>query len=54
MFAGGDTSHITDDAMVAELYSDTGVKLTEGSYENIKVTTPDDLITAEKILSMRK
>ena len=54
MFRDGDTSHITDDAMVAEQFSDTKVKLTEGSYENIKVTTPDDLITAEKILSARK
>ncbi|MCR5209360.1 MAG: 2-C-methyl-D-erythritol 4-phosphate cytidylyltransferase [Lachnospiraceae bacterium] len=53
MFEGGDTSHITDDAMVAEQFSDVKVRLTEGSYENIKVTTPDDLITAEKILSAR-
>lgn len=41
---------ITDDSMVVERYSDTPVKLIEGSYENIKVTTPEDLIMAERIL----
>lgn len=41
---------VTDDASVAEMFSDVKVKLTMGDYENIKVTTPDDLITAEKIL----
>ena len=42
--------HITDDAMVVETFSDVKVKLVEGSYDNIKITTPDDLILAEKIL----
>lgn len=38
---------ITDDAMVVELLSDAPVKLVEGSYENIKITTPEDLKIAE-------
>lgn len=42
---------ITDDAMVMENYSDVLVNIVEGSYENIKITTPDDMILAEKILN---
>lgn len=42
--------HITDDAMVVEYFTDHRVKLVEGSYENIKLTTPEDRIVAEKIL----
>lgn len=38
---------ITDDAMVIEHYGKTKVKLFEGSYENIKITTPEDLDIAE-------
>lgn len=38
---------ITDDAMVVEMFGGQKVKLTEGSYENIKITTPEDLRIAE-------
>ena len=41
---------VTDDAMVAELFSDKKVKLVEGSYENMKLTTPEDLKIAECFL----
>lgn len=41
---------ITDDAMVVELLTEERVKLTEGSYENIKITTPEDLVVAEGFL----
>ena len=41
---------ITDDAMVIEKYSNTQVKLSMGDYRNIKVTTREDLITAEAFL----
>ena len=34
---------ITDDAMVVETMTDFKVKLVEGSYKNIKITTPEDL-----------
>lgn len=46
-----DGVHITDDAMVVEYFTDTRVKLVEGFYENIKITTPEDLTVAERILS---
>lgn len=45
-----DTSvKITDDAMVAEYILNLPVKLVEGSYNNIKITTPEDLLLAEMI-----
>jgi len=40
-------SDVTDDAMVAELMLGVKVKLVEGSYENIKITTPEDLDIGE-------
>ncbi len=42
--------NVTDDAMVVETYTDTKVKLFKGSYENIKITTPEDLKIAEIFL----
>ena len=44
---------ITDDAMVVEKYGNHPIKLLKGSYENIKITTPEDLMVAECLLSMR-
>lgn len=41
---------ITDDAMVVERYKNTQVHIVEGAYDNIKITTPEDLLVAEKIL----
>lgn len=38
---------VTDDAMVVEQMLQTKVKLVTGSYENIKITTPEDLDVAE-------
>ena len=38
---------ITDDAMVLETMEGQKVKLVEGSYYNIKITTPEDLDIAE-------
>ena len=40
---------VTDDASLVEA-SGHPVAVSEGSYENIKVTTPEDLLLAEKIL----
>jgi len=45
---------ITDDAMVVETLMGHPVKLVEGSYENIKITTPDDLQIAERFLDTMK
>ncbi len=42
--------NITDDAMVVEYFTDKKVKLVEGSYNNIKITTPEDIPAAEAIL----
>ena len=44
---------ITDDAMVMEEFGSIPVSLVEGSYDNIKITTPDDLVHAETILNKR-
>lgn len=38
---------VTDDAMVVESFTGHKVKLVQGSYENIKITTPEDLVIAE-------
>lgn len=46
--------NITDDAMVVEMTMKHSVKLVEGSYENIKITTPEDLRIAEAFLSGSK
>lgn len=40
-------SNVTDDAMVVEQMMRHPVKLVEGSYENIKITTPEDLEIGE-------
>lgn len=45
---------VTDDAMVVETMTDRKVKLTEGSYRNLKVTTPEDMAVAEAFLAQKK
>ena len=40
---------VTDDTMVIEMYNNK-VYLYDGDYTNIKVTTPEDLILAEKLV----
>lgn len=45
-----DKSNITDDAMVVERNMDVPVFLVEGSYRNIKITTPEDLKIGEAFL----
>lgn len=42
-----DEIQVTDDAMVVEQQMGLPVKMVQGSYENIKVTTPEDLDVAE-------
>lgn len=44
---------LTDDASVAEK-AGFKISLFEGSYENIKVTTPEDIVIAEALLNYRK
>lgn len=43
---------VTDDCALAEMMG-IRIKITQGSYENIKITTPEDLLSAEGILSKR-
>lgn len=38
---------VTDDAMVVETFTNKRVKLVEGDYKNIKITTPEDLQIAQ-------
>lgn len=45
-----DMSAITDDAMVVERASGAKISLAEGSYKNLKITTPEDLDIAEIFL----
>lgn len=41
---------ITDDAMLVEQMTAMKIKLIQGSYENIKITTPEDLLVAKLFL----
>lgn len=45
---------ITDDTMAVETFSDRRIELVEGSYDNIKITTPEDMIVGEAILAKRQ
>ncbi len=47
-----DDPSLTDDASVAERAGHV-ISLFEGSYENIKITTPEDLIVAEALMKDR-
>ncbi len=42
---------ITDDAMVVENYTTSRIRLVEGDYHNIKITTPEDMLIAEAFLT---
>lgn len=52
IYAAGNGVSVTDDCALAE-YCNIPVKMVEGSYENIKLTTPEDLAAAEEILRKR-
>lgn len=49
VIASGDST-VTDDAMVLERVTGRQVRVIEGSYRNIKITTPEDLLVAEAYL----
>lgn len=49
-----DCSRVTDDSMIVEKQMGVKVHMTEGSYTNIKITTPEDLAVAEAILAQYK
>lgn len=46
----GSQAGITDDAMVMEQHGCRKIKLLEGSYNNMKMTTPEDILVGEMIL----
>ena len=50
----GKTISVTDDAMVVEKMTDYKVKMILGSYENIKITTPEDLQIAQLFCDKRQ
>lgn len=49
-YGKSDVVPVTDDASVVEQFSTVKVKLVEGSYQNIKITTPEDIKVAETFL----
>ena len=51
--AGVEHVHATDDAALVERLGHQ-VGIVEGSWENIKITTPEDMVLAEAILAARK
>jgi 2-C-methyl-D-erythritol 4-phosphate cytidylyltransferase len=46
----GEELAITDDAMVVETCMNQKVKMVEGDYRNLKITTPEDLVIAEALM----
>lgn len=52
-YEGKEDASLTDDASVAEKAGNV-ISLFEGSYENIKITTSEDLVVAEALLKTRK
>jgi len=53
LIESGDTT-ATDDAMAVEQYSGHKVKLIMGSYDNIKITTPEDVRISKAFFRTRK
>ena len=49
---GPGSSAMTDDAMLVEKYTGHKVKIVEGDYKNIKITTPEDIGLAEYFMSL--
>lgn len=50
--SGAGSAAMTDDAMLVEKYTGHKVKIIEGDYKNIKITTPEDIGLAEYYLSL--
>ena len=49
----GPHAQVTDDAMAVELMENHPVKVTKGSYYNIKITTPEDMMLAKAYVQAR-
>lgn len=50
MYKDEERGVITDDAMIVERYTKFSVKMAMGSYTNIKITTPEDMLIADMYL----
>lgn len=50
----GDTHNITDDTMLVEQYAGVRCKVVDGTYENIKITTPEDMMIAEILVQKQQ
>ena len=50
MYRRGETDGITDDAMVLERFGGVSAVMADGSYRNIKITTPEDLVWMKAML----
>ena len=48
--SGKTNINITDDAMVVEYTTNHPIKLVEGSYSNIKITTPEDIVIGNAMI----
>lgn len=46
-----DTDHLTDDCQLVERMG-VSIRLVEGNYRNLKITTPEDLVIAEELLKL--
>lgn len=54
VLSGGTECSVTDDAMVVEKMLGVPVKTVVASYENIKITTPEDMDLAEALLVRKR
>ena len=53
VMAQGDSA-VTDDAMMLETAFGEQVRVIEGSYQNLKITTPEDIMAAELYLNRKE
>lgn len=53
MYAAGETVGITDDSMVMERFGNRRVQLYMADYNNVKITTPEDVLIVERLLEKR-
>ena len=51
---GSDETKITDDAVIVESMSSYRIKLVNGDRDNIKITTPEDLVIAEALYKAKR
>ena len=50
LYRSGRFNGVTDDAMVLERFGEHHIKLVYSDYRNIKITTPEDMNTAEMFI----